>query len=280
MPVRIMTTHSEFEGQILEQRFVMEGEEPPAWGPETELRLIGKPTPRVDGRERVSGTAKYTYDIQLPGMLYAAALRSPHPHARVAAIATSRAEALPGVRAVFTRFNAGDLIDPNRGSPVLREELLFQGDAVALVVAETREAAEDALALLDVTYAPLAFVADAEAAERPDAPRVSAESAQNVIDGYPKTYERGDVEGALAAAEAMVEVRFETPCALHNCMEPHGTVATWDGRTLTAYVSTQDIYSSRRTIANALGLQQNQVNVICHYMGGGFGSKFGAHSSG
>jgi len=280
MPVRIMTTHSEFEGQIMEQRFVMEGEEPPAWGPEAELRLIGKPTPRVDGRERVSGAAKYTYDIQLPGMLYAAALRSPHPHARVAAITTSRAEALPGVRAVFTRFNASDLIDPNRGSPLLREELLYQGDAVALAVAETREAAEDALGLLDVTYAPLAFVADAEAAEKQGAPRVSAESEQNVLGDYPRTYERGDVERALAQAEARVEVRFETPCALHNCMEPHGTVATWDGRMLTAYVSTQDVYSARRTIASALGLQQNQVNVICHYMGGGFGSKFGVHSSG
>jgi xanthine dehydrogenase YagR molybdenum-binding subunit len=280
VPLRILTTHLEFEGQINEQRFVMDGEEPPAWGPEAELRVVGKPTPRVDGRERVSGAAKYTYDIQLPGMLYAAALRSPHPHARVLAVETSLAEALPGVRAVFTRFNAADLMDPNRGTPVLREELLFQGQEVAVVVAETYEAAEEAVALLEARYEPLPFVTDPEHAEQPGAPRVNGEAESNLLDGYPKTYTRGNVEQALAEAEALVELRFETPSALHNSMETHGAVCDWDGRTLTAYSSTQDVFGARQMIAKSLGLQQNQVNVVCHYMGGGFGSKFGAHTSG
>src|SRR5579863_10572540 len=122
-----MTTHLEFEGQINEQRFVMEGEEPPTWGPDAQLSVVGKPIPRVDGRERVTGAAKYTYDIQLSGMLYATALRSPHPHARVAAIDSAQAEAMPGVRAVLSHLNAGELKDPNRGIAIFRAELLYQG---------------------------------------------------------------------------------------------------------------------------------------------------------
>src|SRR5579884_3049485 len=110
-----MTTHLEFEGQVSEQRFVMEGEEPASWASDAEFSVVGKPIPRVDGRERVTGAAKYTYDIQLPGMLYATALRSPHPHARVVAIDSARAESMPGVRAVFSHLNAGELKDPNRG---------------------------------------------------------------------------------------------------------------------------------------------------------------------
>ena len=275
-----MTTHLEFEGQISEQRFVMEGEEPPTWGPDADLSVVGKPIPRVDGRERVTGAAKFTYDIQLPGMLYATALRSPHPHARVTAIDSSRAEAMPGVRAVFSHLNAGELKDPNRGIAIFRPEVLYQGEEVALVVAETLEQAEEAAAQLRVTYAPLPFVANDLVAEKPDAPQVSADAQSNVLDTFPKTYERGNVEAGLAEADATIAVTVETPCAVHNSMETHGTVATWDGRTLVAYISTQDIYGSRRAIANALGLQQNQVNVICQYMGGGFGAKFGPHRSG
>src|SRR5512142_853145 len=106
MPIRIVTTRLEFEGQVSEQRVVLEGEEPPVWGVDADLKIVGKPTPRVDGRERVTGGAQYTYDVALPGMLIAVGLRSPHPHARVIAIDASAAERAPGVRAVFTRFNA------------------------------------------------------------------------------------------------------------------------------------------------------------------------------
>jgi xanthine dehydrogenase YagR molybdenum-binding subunit len=280
MPIRIVTTHLEFEGQVSEQRFVMEGEEPPVWGPGAELRVVGQPTARVDGRERVSGAACYTYDVQLPGMLYAVALRSPHPHARLTRVATARAEKLPGVRAIYTHRNAGDLKNPNSGLPILREEMLYQGQEVALVIAATRAQAQDALAAITVEYAPLAFVVDPEAAVAPGAARVATASESNGLPDYPKTYERGGIEGGLAAADATVEVRFETPCALHNCLETHGTVASWDGRTLLAYCSTQDIFGARASIASALGLPQNQVEVVTEYMGGGFGSKFGAHTSG
>src|SRR5579864_7160575 len=108
MPIRIVTTRVEFEGVVYEQRVVMEGDEPEVWGADAELRVVGKPTPRVDGRERATGAAQYSYDMLLPGLLVTAGLRSPHPHARVVGIDTSRAEAAPGVRAVYTRFNTPD----------------------------------------------------------------------------------------------------------------------------------------------------------------------------
>ena len=281
MPIRIVTTHLEFEGQVYEQRVVLEGDEPPVWGPDAELSVVGTATPRVDGRERVSGAAMYSHDVRLPGQLFAAGLRSPHAHARVVSVDESRAEAMPGVRAVLTRFSDPDLIDPGRKQPILDEELLFHGMEVAVVVAETREQARDALAAIDVNYEPLPFVTDPEAALRPAAiPVEITSSSNNASEEYPKTYERGDVEAAMRSADATVAVRFQTPAALHNSLETHGAVASWDGRTMTVYSSTQDIYGARQQIATALGLQQNQVRVIKQYMGGGFGSKFGAHHSG
>lgn len=281
MPIRIITTHLEFEGQVSEQRVVMEGDEPPVWGPDADLQVVGKSTARVDGRERVTGAAVYSSDVQLPGMLTAVGLRSPHPHARVRRIETSRAEGMPGVRAILHRFNSSELLDPNRGTPIFAEEALYAGDMVALVLAETREQAEEAKNAVEVTYEPLPFTSDPDGALAPDAPRINTSHERNTIsDEYPQTYTRGDVEQGLAEADVTVEVRFETPAALHNSMETHGGAAQWDGRTLTLWSSTQDVYGSRRQVAKALNLQQNQVRVIKQYMGGGFGSKFGAHQSG
>ncbi|MBF6589230.1 MAG: xanthine dehydrogenase family protein molybdopterin-binding subunit [Ktedonobacterales bacterium] len=281
MPIRIVTTHLEFEGAVEEKRVVLEGDEPPVWGPEAELKIVGQGTPRVDARERVTGAARYTYDIQLPGMLYAAALRSPHAHARVTRVDVSHAETMPGVRAIFTRENAGDYREPYRGTPIFAEELLFAGMEVALVVAETHAQAADAAARIAVEYEPLPFVAAPEAALAPDAPKVSTGFETNSISAeWPKTYERGSVERGLAEADVTIEVSFETPTALHNSLETHGAVASWDGRTLMVWSSTQDIFGARDQISKALGLQKNQVEVITQYMGGGFGSKFGAHESG
>ncbi len=281
MPIRIITTHLEFEGQVYEQRVVMEGEEPAVWGADAKLGVVGKPTARVDGRERVSGAAQYTYDVLLPGMLTAAGLRSPHPHARVTRVDSSRAEAASGVVGVYTRFNTPTLVNPNNKRPIFAEETLFQGQEVAIALAETRQQAIDALRLIDVEYEPLPFVVDPEAAVAPGAPRVESEQPNNSIsDEWPKTYERGDVEQGFAEADVVVETRFTTEANLHNSMETHGGAASWDGHTLTVWSSTQDIYGARQQIATALNLQQNQVHIVMRYTGGGFGSKFAAHNSG
>jgi CO/xanthine dehydrogenase Mo-binding subunit len=281
MPIRIVTTHLEFEGQVEEVRVVLEGEEPPAWGPDTPFQVVGKPTARVDARERVTGAAEYSYDVQIPGMLTAAGLRSPHPHARISRLDASRALALPGVRAVYSHLNAGDFINPSSGKPVFSDELLYHGDLVALVVAETPEQAREATRAVEVTYEPLPFVTAPEAALAADAPPVNTVVAANTIsDEYPQVYQRGDVEAALAAAEVTVETRMETPAALHNSLETHGGAAFWDGSRLTVWSSTQGVFGARQQAAAALGLPMTAVQVITQYMGGGFGSKLGVHRSG
>ena len=160
MPIRIVTTHLEFEGQVEEVRVVLEGEEPPVWGEDAQLQVVGKPTTRVDARERVTGAATYSYDAQAPGMLTAVGLRSLHPHARITGIDTSRAEALPGVRAIFSHVNAGDFKNPGTGLPVFGAEVLYQGDLVALVIAETPEQAREAMRAIDARYEALPFVAN------------------------------------------------------------------------------------------------------------------------
>lgn len=280
MAIRVITTHLEFEGTVEETRVVMEGDEPEVWGPDASLRIVGKPIVRMDGRERVTGRAQYAYDVTLPGMLVARCLRSPHPHARVLRVDASRAEALPGVRGVFHRFNADDLSGPKDEDPAFPDEVRFAGAEVALVVAETVEIAEDALRLIAVEYEPLPFVTDPEQALDPDAPHVSVSYSTNGIPGeeseWPRLYERGDVERALQEADVVADLRFETPAQLHNCMETHGAVASWDGRTLTIWSSTQNIFGVRRRIAKCLSLPLHQVRVIKQYMGGGFGSKLGA----
>ena len=290
MPVRIITTHLEFEGQVEETRVVMEGEEPPVWGPDAQLRVVGQPTPRVDGRERVSGRAEYTADVMLPGMLIARCLRSPHPHARVRAVDASRAEALPGVRAVFHRFNisagsTGDetgMTDPT--AALFAGEVRYAGEEVALVVAETEAIAEEALGLIQVDFEPLPFATDAERALAADAPRIASDLETNIISGtgeeYPRVYQRGEFEQALAEAEVVADVTFHSPTVVHNCLETHGGVAAWDGRTLTLWSSTQSIFGARSQIATLLTLDLNRVRVIKQYMGGGFGSKFGTGKPG
>ena len=281
MPIRIVTTHLEFEGQVEEVRVVLEGEEPPVWGQDAQLQIVGKPTTRVDARERVTGAAVYSIDVQAPGMLTAAGLRSPHPHARIIGIDTTRAEALAGVRAVFSHVNAGDFINPATKLPIFGAELLYHGDLVALVVAETPEQAREAARAIDVTYEPLPFVANPEAALAPDAPTINTAHPSNTIsDEYPRTYARGDVERALADAAVRVETQLETPTALHNSLETHGGAASWDGSRLTFWSSTQDVFGARAQVASALGLPLNAVQVITQFMGGGFGSKFGAHRTG
>ena len=237
MPIRIVTTHLEFEGQVYEQRVVLEGDEPPVWGPDAELRVVGTATPRVDGRERVSGAANYSHDMQL-----ARACSSPSGCARPirtrasCGVDVSRAEGMPGVRAILTRFSDARLsIDPSapaRQSSARR--CCFTGMEVAVVVAETREQARDALGAIDggpTSRCPSWSIQRRRCART--RPVSTPEANNNASEEYPKTYERGDVEAALRSAEATSRSRFETPAAPHNSLETHGGVASWDGRTLT-----------------------------------------------
>ncbi|HMQ32450.1 MAG TPA: xanthine dehydrogenase family protein molybdopterin-binding subunit [Chloroflexaceae bacterium] len=248
---------------------VVEGAELEPWGQGAPLRVVGRPHPRVEGDAKVTGRARYTYDVRLPGQLYARVLRSPHPHARVVRLDTSRAEALPGVHAVLSAFNTPE-IPWYEESRLFDRTVRFVGDEVAALAAESEELAEDALRLIAVEYEPLPLVGDMEAALRPGAPALHGDS--NVA-GEPKSYSRGDLEAGLREAEVVIEQTYTTQTALHNAFEPHGSTAVWEGEELVLYCSTQSVWSVREELAEKLGLPAHRVRVIKEHMGGGFGAK-------
>jgi CO/xanthine dehydrogenase Mo-binding subunit len=248
---------------------VVEDADLPPWAVGAPLQVVGRSHTRIEGAEKVSGRARYTYDVRLPAQLYARVLRSPHPHARLLHIDTSRAEALPGVHAVISAFNTPEM-DWYEEGKLFERTLRFIGDEVAAVAADSEEIAEDALRLIDVTYELLPVVGDLEAALDPAAPTLHD---GRKIAGEPTIYTRGDIAAGLREAEVLIEQEYTTQTALHNAFEPHGSTATWDGEDLTIYCSTQSVWAVRKELAKKLDLPEHRVRVIKEHMGGGFGAK-------
>lgn len=272
----IKKTKVEFEGRIEEREVIVEEEHVETWTQGRTMRLVGKPTPRVDGVARVTGKARYTYDVNLPGMLIGRFLRAPHPHARVIAIDSSKAEALPGVACVWHRFQPPPVTHLG-GREVFGEEVGYEGAEVAFVAARDARIAADALALIDVEYEPLPFAHDYPSATADEAPAVIlGEDNQVAPDG--NVYERGDIEAGVQQADIVVALTFTTPVAAHCCMETHGSVVAWEGDQVTIWHSTQSVFGTRSSLADALNIPQDKVRAICDYMGGGFGSKWGAEA--
>jgi xanthine dehydrogenase YagR molybdenum-binding subunit len=253
-------------------------DEPPPLPPNDDLLFIGKPVPRQNGRAMVTGEIHYTADINLPGMLYGRILRSPLPHAEIQAIDISAAEHHPGVRSVIILSPPGD---PQ--TAVLR----YVGAPVAAVAAVSMAAAEEALALIRVSYKPLPFVIDMDEARKPIAPLVfdaasapgghpagapSALPLNGNVRG-PSTVSRGEVVQGFAQADVIVEAEYRTQVQTHCCMEPHGLVADWRADGLTVYISTQFTAGVRHELAEAFELPLSRVRVVVDGMGGGFGSK-------
>src|SRR5919109_1458767 len=255
--------HTEDEYQVVETSDL------PRWDVDTPLAVVGRPLPRVEGIEKVTGRARYAYDVYLPGLLCARVLRSPWPYARVRRIDTSRAEALRGVRAVASAANVPAIRWYN-DSYVFDHTVRFIGDEVAAVAADTEEIADDALRLIEVEYEPLPFAVDLTAALRPNAPRLRPSGN---IAGEPKVYQRGDPEAGFREADVIIDAVYTTQTALHNCLEPHGCAAAWEGDHLTLWDSTQSVFEVREQVAEKLTLPEHRVRVIKQYMGGGFGSK-------
>lgn len=241
------------------------------------FRVVGKRLPRVDAREKVTGEAKFTDDIKLPGMLWGKILRSPYPHAKVKKIDTSEAEKLPGVKAIITakdipKCKIGhdpQLLDK---SPLVDDKARYVGDEVAAVAAVDEETAEKALDLIRVQYEPLPAVFDPEEAMRSGAPAIHAHAENNILKSY--HWEFGDVEEGFKEADYIFEDRFTTQQQPHVCMETHGCVASWDreGR-LTVWSSTQIPHVLRSRLAEALGISYVKVNVKKTCVGGGFGGR-------
>jgi xanthine dehydrogenase YagR molybdenum-binding subunit len=250
----------------------------PPWG---DTAVVGGRVSRIDGAERVSGTARFTVDVILPDMLHAAILRCPHAHARVRRVDASRARRCPGVHAVLTPDSPGADIAWYGGREDARSRLLdphcrYEGEEVAAVAAETIEQAREALEAIDVDFEPLPFVRDAAQALRPDAPRLHDGGAGSRA---PSVYERGDVARGFAEADVVVEQTYTTPCEIHVPLERHGSVARWEGARLTVWDSTQGVFGRQEDLARVFGLPLSDVRVVCPYVGGGFGSKLDTPAS-
>lgn len=236
----------------------------PGWGPNDKHTLLNHRLTRVDGPLKAAGAALYTYDQRLPGMLYGRILRCPHGHARVTKLDTEAALKIPGVKAIV---------------PAPLTELRFAGAPVAAVAAVTPEIAGDALRAIKVTYEVLPHVVHADAAMRPDAPRVVAE--ENNVQEKAKNGDPAKVDAAFATADAVVEAEYITQRVHHACLETHGLVVDYrGGNSATIYASTQGTFTIPADAAKELGLDQSAVVSTVEHMGGGFGSKFGIGTEG
>lgn len=238
-----------------------QGAGPRPWDLDTPLAQVGGDHPRLEAPLKVSGQARYSYDVRFPNLIYARLLGSPHANARVKRLDLSAAKAHPGV------LYAEDL---SRGG-----QIRYAGQAVAGLAATSEEALCDALDLVVVEYEVSAPVTTIEAALAEGAPAVQG-SRGNA--SPPKR--QGDL-AKVAAAHAtpgavVVEATYRTQVQTHSCLESHGSVAKWEGDELTVYASTQGTFATQGSLARALGVPASKVRVITEHMGGGFGSKFGA----
>ncbi len=274
MPSRkIVKSKFFFEEDIKESLAEVSTEEYEAWENNSKLDVVGKPKSRLDGYDKVSGTAQYAYDISLPRMCYAKTVRCHIPHGRIKKIDTSKAKAIPGVLAIMTHENASKM-EWYGTSYLFDPHVRYEGDEVAFVVAKTQAIAEKAAKLIDVEYEELPFVVDPGEAMESDAAKVY--ESGNIVNGEPSVYERGDIEKGFKEADEIVEDTFTTQVAVHNPTEVHCSVVNWDGDRLTIWDSTQSVFGVRGTLAENLGIPESQVRVIKKYMGGAFGSKLEA----
>jgi xanthine dehydrogenase YagR molybdenum-binding subunit len=223
------------------------------------LRRLGKATPRAEAAAKVSGRAKFTSDVALPGMLFGAIFRSPWPAAHIRSVDLSRALAAPGIKAAVA-VQDGEF------------DVFFHGQEIAAIAGDSRQAVLDALPLIAVAADPRPFVVDEVDAAKSGAPSVIADRP-NLGQGRPRA--NGDVDAAFANSAAVIEGVYQTQVELHHCLEPHGHVVAWEGDELTAWASTQGVFAVLDGFARALRLPQSRVRVICEHMGGGFGSKLG-----
>ena len=250
------------------------------------LSYVGQRIPRKDGPEKVTGRAKYTGDIHLSGMLVGRILRSPHPHARILNIDTSRAEQLNGVKAVITAQDTAGIKHgfvetpryPADQYPLAADRVRFVGEEVAAVAATDPYLAEEALSLIQVEYEPLPAVFDPEAAMQPGAPEIHAthpkvkEPFVNIAGKTETGW--GDVESAFAKADYVREDRFESHLRTHGYLEPQVTVASYaPGGKLNLWTSSMGPFLKRAKLARTLGLPFSAVRVRKARVGGAFSGK-------
>ncbi|MFM9433180.1 xanthine dehydrogenase molybdenum-binding subunit [Janthinobacterium sp. CG_23.3] len=246
--------------------------------------IIGKSVTRTDLLGKVTGEARYAGDIDLPGLLYGKIKRSTVAHANIKRIDTSKALALPGVKAVLTHANVPRVL--HAGSPhprsasvtcdqyILDDKVRYWGEGIAAVAAVTEEIAELALALIEVDYEELPAVFTVEAAQLPDAPTIHQTGPGGNLVLAPVAFSRGDVARGFAEADLIIEGEYEGGRPTPAYMEPNVCACRWDGNgNLTVWISTQTAFMVRGIMAEVLGLPLHKVRVLVDHMGGGFGAK-------
>jgi CO/xanthine dehydrogenase Mo-binding subunit len=257
-----------------------------------EYRYIGKAVERKDGVEKVSGSARFTHDLVLQGMLYAKTVRSPYAYARIKAVDTGEAEKMPGVRAVVT----GKELAYKVGLYVLDKDILakdfarYHGEAVAAVAAESELAAEQACAKIKVDWELLEPVLDPKEALKEDAPRVHPElGSYGYMKGvfFPKAgtniphqqkIRKGDMEKGFGEAELVVENSFYNPPVQHVALETHVSIAqALPADKVDIWTSAQSPYTVRNLFSVCFGIPHQNIRVRVPYVGGGFGGKAGIH---
>jgi xanthine dehydrogenase YagR molybdenum-binding subunit len=235
--------------------------------------LIGKPVSRIDGPLKVQGKARFAAEVPLPGLLYASLLYSTIARGRIATLETAEAEAAPGVALVMTYRNAPRIAPPPlmmsapkaggaSGLPIMRDaEIRWNGQPVALVLAETQEQADHAVSLIRVTYA------GAPAVTSFDTAKAKARSPETIL-GEPSSIEIGDAETALKDAAFKVDLTYRTPRHNHNAIELHAATVAWNGDQLTVHDATQGVNATAWTLSQVFGVKEGQVRVLSPYVGG------------
>ncbi len=250
-----------------------------------QFEVLGKSHIRKDAVEKVTGAARYIPDIQLPQMLFAKFLRSPHAHARIKEIDTAPAEALAGVKCVLTHKNVPQVHPRHRIGYLLDETVHFPGEEMAAVAAVSPEIAQEALKLIKVEYEVLPGVFDPDEALKPGAPLVNRRLGGNVFKGSDQgkpgrldedgllRLEFGDVEKGFSEADVIVEGRFETPIQYNCSPAARAVVCEWTGQRLTCWADTQLPLNLWQDLSRSLEIPMSDIRVISHYSVGGYGGK-------
>ena len=248
----------------------------------TDYKVVGTRPVRHDGTDKVTGRAKYGADFDAAGLLYAKVLRSPHAHARIKSMNTSKAEAAPGVRAIVT----GQDVPTDSAAArkvIAKDKVLYKGHPVAAVAAASAHEAEQALALIEVEYEPLKAATEVREAMAEDAELLhenqtttemgeETDKHSNIATHF--RYEQGDLEQGFAAADVIVEKEYSTATVHQGYIEPQNSAAFWNTNgELTVWTSTQGAFTTRDALAGVLDLPVSKVKVVPMEIGGGFGGK-------
>jgi xanthine dehydrogenase YagR molybdenum-binding subunit len=236
--------------------------------------ITGQPIDRRDGRQKVTGQATYAAEFQIPGAVHAVLVQSTIAAGSIAGFELEQAQGMPGVLAIITPDNA-ERLGSKGGSPqavtaplLQSKDIIYNGQHVAIVVADSLEGAQAAAAAVKVRYH------GGEAATRMESVLDQAYVPKDFRNGQrPPDSGRGDTAAGLANAAVRIEATYTTPVEHHNPMEPHATIAAWDEDRLTVWTATQGIGGAQATLAGVFGIDPKNVRIICPFVGGGFGSK-------